>query len=880
MWSWRKRSDEDFAEEIRSNVTLETDRLIADGMSPNDARSAALRTFGNVTRAQERFHELGRVRWLDARRLDIGYASRMLVKNPGFTTVVMLTLALGIGATTAIFAIVDAVFLKPLPYQHTERLLALGSNAFGFGGGNTGQTFLFLKDRLASFSRIAASRDGNGWNLVVNQRAEYVRALLVTPGYFEVFGTQPLYGREFSEAEGQVNGPLAVVLSEALWRRVFAARPEAIGTIVRLGGAAHTVVGVMPASFHSIPTVDVWTPLRLAPGDNALNYSISGRLRDDRSIGQAANELDALKPTIVTELATTNGNFPDRINRLGWVPYRATVTGPSRPVIQVLLGGAVLVLLAACANVAALQLIRTTVRRRELAIRAALGGGPSRSAWHLLTESSILGLLGAAVGTAVATGALSYVHPLLSESFLAGQTPSINLRVLAAAAGMGLLTSVVFGGWPALDAARLNLSDALSSGSRTVTSGKRTSRIRRLLVAGQVGIAATLLVTAGLFARAVIHLTNVDAGFDPKGVVTAQSSLQGVAAGSAIERRVFFERILQRLREVPGVEAVAVGSNVPIGRTFNLALEPAGNITDPRGMDWVYASPDYFSVFSIGVRAGRVFGASDDITAMGVAIINEAFARAYFGSPAAAVGQQIQLLRAIGDNPRVIVGVVADVRAASGAGWTSGHPLATPASPTVYVPATQVPDGLAQIVHGFVPVHWALKVRGNLAAVAVAIQAAMRDAAPQLPVIQVTTMESIIADAVALQRTLLLVLGLFAAVTLSLAMIGIYGVVAYSVAMRRHEIGVRLALGATMGRVLRGFVREGMATALVGATVGLSVAAALSGVLTGFVIGISPLDPSTYLTAVMLVVGLAALVSLIPSARAATVSAADALRTE
>jgi predicted permease len=502
MWRWHRRTAEDFSQEIQAAIALETDRLIATGVSPAEARSAALRAFGNVTRAQERFRESGRVRWLDNRRIDLGYASRTLRKNPGFTTVVVLTLALGIGATTAIFAIVDAVFLKPLPYQHSERLLALGSNAFGFGGGNTAQTFLFLKDRLASFSRIAASRDGNGWNLVVNQRAEYVRALLVTSGYFEVFGTQPLYGREFSEAEGQVNGPLAIVLSEALWRRVFEARPEAIGTIVRLGGSAYTVVGVMPASFHSIPTVDVWTPLRLAPGDNALNYSISGRLRDDRSIGQAAHELDALKPTMLAELATTNGSFPDRINRLGWVPYRATVTGRSRPVIQVLLGGALLVLLAACANVAALQLIRTTVLRRELAIRAALGGGPSRSAWHLLTESSILGLFGAAVGMAIATGVLSYVHPLLSESFLAGQTPSIDLRVLAAAAGLGLLTSVVFGGWPAVDAARLNLSDALSSGSRTVTSGKRTSRIRRLLVAGQVGIAATLLVTAGLFARA------------------------------------------------------------------------------------------------------------------------------------------------------------------------------------------------------------------------------------------------------------------------------------------------------------------------------------------------------------------------------------------
>ncbi len=302
--------------------------------------------------------------------------------------------------------------------------------------------------------------------------------------------------------------------------------------------------------------------------------------------------------------------------------------------------------------------------------------------------------------------------------------------------------------------------------------------------------------------------------------LTAETSLQGVAAATAVEREVLYDRILGRLRELPGVEAAAVASNVPIGRTLNLAVEPAGQINEPRAMDWVYVSPDYFTVFKIGVHAGRVFDGRDDVTAGPAAIINEAFARAFFGSAAAALGQSIQLVKAIRDNPRIIVGVVANVRAGSSAGWTSGHALAVPAAPIVYVPAAQVPDPLAQMVHGFVAVHWAVRSRRDVTSLAPLIQEAMRDAAPHLPVIEITTMESMIADAVALQRTLLVVLGLFAAVTMTLATIGIYGVVAYSVAIRRHEIGVRLALGATLARVLRSFVREGMTTALVGALSG------------------------------------------------------------
>jgi predicted permease len=646
--------------------------------------------------------------------------------------------------------------------------------------------------------------------------------------------------------------------------------------VVSLGGIAHTIVGVMPAAFRSIPAADVWTPLRLSPNDNSLNYSVIGRLRVDASLAMAIASLEAIRPEMLRGILDTNRAFPTRIERLTWTPFRSSIATSSRPILQLLLGAAALVLLVACANVAALQLVRGSSRYRELATRAALGCAPSRTIRRLLTESVMLGVLGALAGIGIAAGSLVVIRPLLSETFLVGQEVAIDWRVLGAALTLAVLTGLAFGLWPAWSAARMNVSAIFLAGGQRLTGGRAAARLRRLLVAFEVGLAGVLLVGAGLFAREVFNLLRADVGFDSARVLMAKTSMQGNTS-SASERTALLDRALGRIGALPGVETVAYASNAPVERTANLAIDPADAIREPRAMDWVYVSPQYFDVFRIDLRAGRLFDAADKGA---VAIVNETFARHYFGAPASAVGQTIQLVAAMRDEPRTIVGVVADVRAASGAGWSSGHALAAPPSPIMYVPAVQVPDAIARTVHSFAPVTWAARVRQHDAALIHAIQDVMREVVPQLPIIRFTTMDDLIADSVQLQRTLLVVLGLFSTVTLLLAAVGIFGVVAYGVASRRHEIGVRLALGAPRARVLGGFVGEGVASAAAGALAGLAIAAALSRFLTGFVFGISPLDPATYLVAGMALVALAAAASAIPSTRAARVSPADALRTE
>lgn len=464
---------------------------------------------------KDSYRDQQRLPFFDVLAHDIRYALRTFRRAPGFTAATIATLALGIGATTAIFAIVDAVLLKPLPYPRADRMLTLGSTAVGFIGAQTGQTFLYVRDRAPAFARVAASRGGSGWNLVVGERAEFVQGVAVTPGYFEVFGMPPQAGREFSEAEAQPNGPMSVVISDAVWRRHFDGRSDAIGEIAQLGGVAHTVVGVMPATFRSIPPADVWTPLRISAADNGLNYTVVGRLRDEASLESATAALETIKPAMVRDLGGTTRAFPRRIEQMTWMPYRTTVASGSRPILRLLFGAASFVLLIACANVAALQLVRAVARRREMATRAVLGGGTVRAIRQVLTESLVLAIAGACAGLAFAQASLSAVLPLLTESFLIGQRVSLDWRVFGTAIGLAVVTSIVFGLWPAIDTARMNLRDVLWESSRHATTSRSGIRLRRAFAILEVCLAGVLLVGAGLFVRAIVNLTSVDVGFDP-----------------------------------------------------------------------------------------------------------------------------------------------------------------------------------------------------------------------------------------------------------------------------------------------------------------------------------------------------------------------------
>jgi putative ABC transport system permease protein len=805
---------------------------------------------------------------------DTRYAARSLRRAPAFTLAALATLALGIGATTAIFSVVNAALLKPLPYPDPHRILVLG---YQDGGSQDGQIFHYLGERARSFQPIAAHSGSSGWNLVVGDHAEYVAGLPVSEGLFDVLGVAPLVGRGFSRAEDQANGPRAVVLGEPLWRRLFGARQDAIGEDVLLGGVRHTIVGIMPAGFRTMPAADVWTPLRLSPTDNSSNYTVLGRLREGVSPREAASELAALKNGLHRDL---QGISEARSQALQWVAYQRWLGLAGRDALLLLLGAVVFLLLMACVNVASLQLVRAVSRRREMATRSAVGGGRARLIRQVLTESVLLALVGAALGTLVAHWGVRTIVTLVPGRLLEGRSVDLDWRVLGVTLAVAVGAGIFFGLAPALGTARLDLRTALWEGARS-TAGRPTMWLRRAFTVIEVALAVVLLVGAGLLIRTFVNLRSAALGFDPSNVVIGKMSLQGSTSQTRDQMAAFFERTLVRLRQVPDVTAAAVGNNVPVERGLNLPLEPpAGALVDRmRAVDWRYVTPQYFTLFGIPLRAGRVFDERDQAQGAPVVLVNEALARTYFGATHV-VGRFIQIASNLKDPPREIVGVIADVKGLSHSGWTSGlSALGSPVAPTMYVPAAQVPDNLLQMVHRFLPISWAVRTRRAVDVVP-AVQEAVRSAEPRLPFIRFETMEQVIARDLELQRFLMILLGVFAAVSLTLAAVGMYGLVAYTVTQRTREVGIRMAHGATRTRVLRTFLTEGLSLVTAGVAIGLAGAALASRLLTSLVFGIDPLDPLTFVVVSALLTLVAGTATLMPALQASRTDPMQALRLE
>ncbi len=807
--------------------------------------------------------------WQDTR-----YAARSLRRAPASTLAALATLALGIGATTAIFSVVNAALLTPPPYPEPDRILVLG---YPDGGSQDGQIFHYVRERAQSFQRMAAHSGSSGWNLVVGDRAEYATGVPVSEGFFEVLGVAPLLGRGFSRVEDQTNGPRAVVLSEPLWRRVLGARKEAIGEVVLLGGVPHTIVGVMPAGFRTVPAADLWTPLRLSPTDNSRNYTVLGRLRGGVSPGHAASDLASLKNGLHSDL---RGISEARSQALQWITYQRWLGLAGRDALLLLLGAVVFLLLLACVNVASLQLVRAVTRRREMATRSALGGGNARLIQQVLTESVLLALVGAALGILVAQWGVRTLVTLVPGGLLEGRTVVLDWRVLGVTLAVAVAAGIFFGFAPALGTARPDLRTALWEGARN-TAGRPTIWLRRVFAVAEVALAVLLLVGAGLLIRTFVNLRSVELGFDPSNVVIGKMSLQGSTSQTREELAAFFERTLTRLREVPGVTAAAVGNNVPIERGLNLPLEPpVGSLVDQmRAVDWRYVTPEYVALFGIPIRAGRAFDGRDQAQGAPVVLVNEAFARTYFGTTQV-VGRFAQIARGLKDPPREIVGVIADVKGLSGSGWTRGpSALGSPVAPTMYVPAAQVPDNILQMVHHYFPISWIVRTR-RAANVVPAVQEVVRSAEPALPFIRFETMEQLIARDLEMQRFLTTLLGVFAALSLALATVGMYGLVAYTATQRTQEVGIRMALGATSTRVLRAFLMEGLSLVVAGAAIGLSGAALASRLLSSLVFGIEPLDPLTFVAVTALLILVAGTATLMPALQASRTDPMRALRLE
>ena len=864
--------------ELDFHVRELTERLVQQGRDRVEARAEAERRFGDYARVrtacvaidrgwerQRRWRQLAADLWQDLR---IG--ARSLAKNPGFTVSTVVVLGLGLGAATVTVSVINAVFVRPLPFAEPDRIF----NVVVVGDGPSPTTFhsqaavALARDHSRAFSALAGIRGTPGVNLAGDGGSTYVRSLMVTAGFFRVFGIEPQLGRSFLRDDE--TDPSTVVLSHAVWAGQFDSDPNIVGQAVRLGGRPHTVIGVMPAEFRSYEEADAWTPFRPDPGRMDQNYRLIGRLAPGWTAAQAEAELQALAVSLRDRLPVPAAapGAPPVDPRPGVQPYRDTLAANSGGMIWPLTAAAGVMLLVVCANAAGLQLARAVGRRREFAVRSALGGGRGRLLRQLLTECVLLSTAGAALGILAAVGGvrgLAATQPRLAVWGLAVDAP-----VLLGSLGIALATGVSFGLLPGLLAIRDEPADALHGGrSRSMTTA-RGSWMRGSLVVAQVALCTMLLAAAAAFLRTFAELSSSELGFEPANVLTARASLQGPDYGSGDAVSALYRRTLAELARVPGVEAAAVASNLPVERGLRIPLREAPGGPIAGSVDWRYVTGDYLRVLRVPLVAGRAFGETDHRAgAPPVALVNEEYIRR-LGGGRTVLGTRLQTtVFDIDYRAREVVGVLGDVRSRG----------VTATLPTVFVPAEQVPDELLELTHEFTPVNWALRTRDDAAGIVPSVERVIRDADPLLSVTAFRSMDEVVGGAIAPTRFRMFLLGLFAAAALTLAAAGLYGLVAYAVAQRTKEIGIRLALGASGRQVTARFARRGIALAALGAVAGAGGAVLVTELLRRLTEA-QPLDPWTIAGIVLVLGTVTAAATVVPARRAARVDPMLTLRVE
>ena len=796
---------------------------------------------------------------LDTLAQDVRYALRVLRRSPLFTAIVLCTVALGVGANTAVFAVVHAALLKALPYPAADRIVVAEDLAPA--------TLLDWRRQATSFSAIAAVRDAQ-FDLTGGDRPERVSGAIVTGAFFDVMGVPLALGRVLTTADDD-SGQRAVVLSDGLWRRRFAADPRSVGRTVVLNGQAHVIVGVMPAGFRFPPdAAQLWAAPRhvvpeypLAPTvDQTQNrgghyLSAYARLKPGVSLAAAQTEQRAIFARLLRQYP---GDMEKDDVDLVLVPLREWLVGDIRPALLVLLGVAGLVLLIACANLANLMLARAAGRAQEIGIRTALGAARTRIVRQLLTETVVLAVLGGGLGLLTAWWAMPLLQAL-SPADVQGVAADIDWPVVAFALAASLLTGILFGCAPALQAARSGLAATLRSVGRT--TGGSGARLRQVLIVGECAASVVLLVAAGLLLRSFISLRHVDPGFTPAGLVTARVVLPAERYATPQSQAQFFDRLLERVRSAPGVSSAALAGRLPFvsgNSTRSLVLErPTGGDEPVAGIRVV--STDYFMVMGQPLTRGRPFSERDTAAAPFVAVINQAMARKYWpgGDP---LGQRFR----IGSDPHsiAIVGIAGDVKHGS---------LREPVAPEFYVSYRQVPWSFMSLV-----------VRTPLAAPAVSatIDEALAAVDPGLPPPPVHALADLITTSFSMDRFEMIALGVFAGVALTLAIVGLYGVMSFIVSRRTRELGLRIALGATPGSIVRLVMRDGLRMTALGVGLGLAGAIAVARALRSWLFGVGAADPLTFAAVTALLVVVAAAACYLPARRAMTTDAMTALRAD
>jgi predicted permease len=862
----RSAVEREMDDEMRFHLEMETEELARFGVA--EASAVARRRFGGVARYQDDARDARGGRWLEELRQDTGYALRVLAHARGFVAVSLLTLALGVGANTAIFSVVRGVLLRALPYTEPERLVAIESVIGGSATAASPPDFLDWRAQSKSFSGLSAYFLSTT-ALTGGREAERLNQARVSANFFDVIGVRPEGGRGFRPGEDDASAPRVVILSDGLWRRRFGGDESLIGHTILLDDFPTTVIGIAPPELRMPAGVDVWMTTRfdardIAPSSRGARWiQVVARLAPGVTLAGARSEMN----TIAARLAQLDPRHDVGVtSRL--TPLQEDIVGSVRTPLLILLGSVGFVMLIACVNIASLSLGRTSARETELAVRAALGAGRGRIARQILTESIVLALGGgtagltlAVIGTrglvALAPGELPLLHAVRLDGV-----------VFAFALGLTVLSGLLFGVVPAIQGSRHSTSDRLRSGSRGASSGLAGGRLRSALVIAEVALAISLLAGAGLLVRSFMNLTTVDPGFRASGGTTFTISLSPVRYPDRRAQEQFATTLLSRLEQVPGVSSAGIAFGLPLtgsgfGLTFAITGHPKPNANDEPRAQVRVATPGYFRAMGIPLLRGRGFTAQDRNGAPMALLISQEAARRYWPNEDP-IGQTLETGwhqdgRAFGGT---IVGVVGDVRQFSLAARPSAH---------IYAALAQWPLDEMSVV---------MRSTTTPAATLGAARDVVRSLDPQLPVYEARPLEDIVRESIAERRFYALLLATFAALALVLAAVGIYGVIAYAVQQRRRELGIRIALGASREKVIGMVIRQALTLTLIGVAAGLMTAVALMRVLQGQLFSVTTTDPLTFVMVAMILVGVALLACLVPARRALAVDPASAMRAE
>jgi predicted permease len=819
---------------------------------------------------------------------DMRYAARVLWKTPGFTFIALLTLALAIGANTAIFSIINGLLLRPLPYPEPQTLVQVQR---GFEDGESPSVnvpeFLFVRDHNSVFSGVTTYDNlGAGFNLAGDGVPERIVGSRVSQKFFSVFGVRPQRGRDFLPEEDRPGGPKVVILSDGLWRRRFGGEPSLVGKTLNLNGESYAVVGIMPAGFRYPLTAELWTPVGIDPADSSkANYlEITARLKEGVSFAQA----QAAMKVVAGQFGASHAGFVNKNETIRIKTLQDRLYGQLRPALLVLLGAVGCVLLIACVNVGNLQLARAAARRREVAIRAALGARTSRIFAQLITESVLLALAGGILGLLLGWATLK---PLLALSPLGqaggpavqGLLPHIGIdgKVLAFTFGLSLLAGVLFGLAPALQATRINLHEPLKEGTNKSTGG-RTMRIARyLLVVSEVALALMLITSAALLLKSFATITNRAPGFRSDHVLSLKISLPETRYGKPAALDQVTRQIAERARALPGVKAAAVASSLPLELGPDLPFVIEGKWAGGDSMEGVgnaqyrASTGGYFETLRIPLSRGRYLTDRDVNNSEPVAVINEAAAKRYWkgGDP---LGARIQMgmpfVPDLADaQPRRIVGIVKDVHETG---------LDNDVPPIVYVPIGQVNAAFTALLVRLLPSSVIVQTEGAPADLTAALRQTIWSVDAQQPITNVATMDEIVTRSLGSARFTMVLMGALALLALILAAVGIYGVLSYLVSQRTREIGVRMALGASSRRVLQMVVGQGMVSVGLGVVAGLGGAYLFTRLLRSLLVGVAVHDPLTFIVTPIVLAAVALIASSIPARRASLLDPVMALRRE